>query len=134
MNAVQEDNAMSKKLKWKSSPKGKDYEGVKNFLTLLCSESDANKLIERLDEAEPIEHAGKDILRAAELPALSSEDPHVNKDLKDIQKGKALAPVLLIRGDLKKGHSLVVADGYHRVCASYIVDESAPISCRLVDL
>ena len=125
---------MSKTIKWKSSPKGKDYEGVKNFLTLLCSKGDADKLIERLDKADPIEHAGKDILRAAALPALSSQDPHVSKDLKDIQKGKALAPVLLIRGDLKKAHSLVIADGYHRVCASYIVDESSPISCRLVDL
>ncbi|HEX3422588.1 MAG TPA: hypothetical protein VHS33_04200 [Sphingomicrobium sp.] len=125
---------MSKKIKWKSSPKGKDYEGVRHFLTLLCSKTDADKLIERLDKAEPIEHDGKDILRAAGLPALSSEDPHVNRDLKDIQKGKALAPVLLIRGDLKKAHSLVIADGYHRVCASYIVDESSPVSCRLVEL
>lgn len=125
---------MSKKIKWKSSPKGKDFEGVKNFLTLLCSNKEADKLIELLEEADPIEHAAKDILRAAQLPALSSEDPHVNKDLKDIQEGKALAPVLLIRGDLKKAHSLVIADGYHRVCASYIVDEGSPISCRLVDL
>lgn len=125
---------MSKKIKWKSSPKGKDFEGVKLFLTLLCSDSQADKMIELLKKADPIEHAGKDILRAAQLPALSSEDPHVSKDLKDIQKGKALPPVLLIRGDLKKSHSLVIADGYHRVCASYIVDESSPISCRLVDL
>jgi len=125
---------MSKAIKWKSSPKGKDYDGVRSFLTLLCSDSDAKKLIGHLKKAKPIEHAGKDILRAAQLPALSSEDPHVSKDLKDIQKGKALAPVLLILGELRKAHSLVIADGYHRVCASYIVDESSPISCRLVDL
>lgn len=125
---------MSKKIKWKSSPEDKDYEGVKNFLTLLCSESDAEKLIKRLDNAEPIEHAGKDILRAAALPVLSAKDPRVSKDLKYIEKGKALAPVLLIRGDLKKEQSLVIADGYHRVCASYLVDESSPISCRLIEL
>lgn len=122
------------RIKWKTSPRNKDYEGVRSFLTLLCSQSDADELIRRLDEADPIERAGKDILRAAALPALNSEDPHVNEDLKDIQKGKALAPVLLIRGNLKKAHSLVIADGYHRVCASYIVDESSPISCRLVKL
>lgn len=125
---------MSKKIRWKSSPKGKDYEGVRDFLTLLCSAGDADKLIARLVEAEPIERAGKDLLRAAELPLLSEDDPHVSEDLKDIRKGKALAPVLLIRGDLKKAHSLVIADGYHRVCASYIVDEGSPISCRLVEL
>ena len=125
---------MSKKTRWKSSPKDKDYQGVRDFLTLLCSESAADKLIERLVEADPIERAGKDLLRAAELPLLSEEDPHVSEDLKDIRKGKALAPVLLIRGDLKKAHSLVIADGYHRVCASYIVDEGSPILCRLVEL
>lgn len=125
---------MSKKTKWKSNPKVKDYVGVKNFLTLLCSANEAEKLIKRLVEAEPTEHAGKDLLRAAELPLLNEDDPHVSEDLKDIKKGKALAPVLLIRGDLKKAHSLVIADGYHRICASYIVDESSPISCRLVDL
>jgi hypothetical protein len=125
---------MSKKIDWKSSPKPKDYEGVMDFLTLLCSKSDAATLIDRLDKAEPIERAGKDILRAAQLPLLGKDDPHVSDDLKDIRKGKALAPVLLIRGDLEKSHSLIIADGYHRVCASYITDESAPISCRLVDL
>lgn len=125
---------MPKKIKWKSSPKGKDYEGVKDFLTLLCSESDAEKLIDRLDKTVQIERAGKDLLRAAELPLLSEDDPHVSEDLKDIRKGKALAPVLLVRGDLKKSHSLVIADGYHRVCASYIIDEGSPIPCRLVEL
>jgi hypothetical protein len=25
-----------------------------------------------------------------------------------------------------------VADGYHRVCASYLTDENTPIPCRLV--
>lgn len=114
--------------------KGQGLRGGQKPPTLLCCESDTEKLIERLDKADPIEHAGKGILRAAGLPALSSEDPHVHKDLKDTQKGEALPPVLLIRGDLKKAHPLIIADGYHRVCASYILDENSPISCRLVDL
>jgi hypothetical protein len=54
-------------------------------------------------------------------------------DLKRIQKGKALAPVLLVRGDLGKGLPLVVADGYHRICAVCHFDESAPVRCRIVD-
>jgi len=125
---------MSKKIDWKSDPKAKDYKGVKDFLTLLCPESDADSLIDRMDKAEAIERAGKDLLRAAALPLLSEDDPHVAKDLKNVKKGKPLAPVLLIRGDLSKAHPLVIADGYHRICASYIVDESSPISCRLVDI
>jgi len=30
--------------------------------------------------------------------------------------------------------TLIVADGYHRICASYHLDEDADIPCRLVDL
>jgi hypothetical protein len=125
---------MPKKVKWRSAPKSKDYEGAKNFLTLLCSEGDADRLIKRLKQAEPIERAPKDLLRAAALPLLSEDNAHVSRDLKDVHAGKALPPVLLVRGDLKNSHRLVVADGYHRICASYHLDEERPVSCRIVDL
>ena len=34
----------------------------------------------------------------------------------------------------QEGAQVVVADGYHRICASYHIDEDADIRCRLVDL
>jgi hypothetical protein len=41
--------------------------------------------------------------------------------------------VLLVRGAFGSGVPLTVADGYHRICASYHLDENADIPCRLVD-
>jgi len=41
-------------------------------------------------------------------------------------------PPLLIRGDMSKGVPLIVADGYHRICAICYFDESAPIPFRMV--
>jgi hypothetical protein len=41
--------------------------------------------------------------------------------------------VLLVRGQLAHDVALTVADGYHRICASYALDENADIPCRLVD-
>ena len=41
-------------------------------------------------------------------------------------------PVLLVQGDSSRTISLVVADGYHRICAICYFDEDAPIVCRLV--
>jgi len=41
---------------------------------------------------------------------------------------------LLVRGDIASGRHLQIADGYHRVCASYHVDENTDIPCRLVAL
>ena len=36
--------------------------------------------------------------------------------------------------DRKQDIALQIADGYHRVCASYHLDENADIPCRIVDL
>jgi hypothetical protein len=45
-----------------------------------------------------------------------------------------LSPVLLVRGTLRPEVPLIVADGYHRICASYHLDEDADIPCRIADL
>jgi len=42
--------------------------------------------------------------------------------------------VLLVRGRLASSVPLTVADGYHRICASYHLDEDADIPCRVADL
>jgi hypothetical protein len=72
----------------------------------------------KLEWAEKGE-AEEDLLRAAHLPLLPSDESHVDADLKRIHKGKALAPALLVRGDIASGLPLIVADGYHRICAVF---------------
>jgi putative Mg2+ transporter-C (MgtC) family protein len=103
-------------LNWSESEEGQDFKAAFKFLSLLCSERKANALVESLRGAKVVDHAAKDLLRAAQLPLLPRDEPHVDDDLKRIQKGKPLAPVLLIRGDLASGLPLMVADGYHRIC------------------
>jgi hypothetical protein len=58
----------------------------------------------------------------------------VEEDLKRIHKGKPLVPVLLVRGDMAKGIPLIVADGYHRICAVCYYEESALVVCRLINM
>lgn len=126
---------MSKsELNWSESEEGQDFKAAFKFLSLLCSERKANALVESLRGAKLVEHAAKDLLRAAQLPLLPRDEPHVDDDLKRIQKGKPLAPVLLVRGDLASGLPLMVADGYHRICALVYFDESAPVRCRIADI
>mgnify|MGYP001097097390 FL=1 len=50
-----------------------------------------------------------------------------------MKKGKPLSPVLLVRGDLLRGVPAQIADGYHRVCASYHLDENTDIPCRIAN-
>ena len=61
----------------------------------------------------------KDLLRASCLQLLPRDNPHVSRDLKKIKKGTRLSPILAVRGDLNTGVAMQIADGYHRVCASY---------------
>jgi hypothetical protein len=59
------------------------------------------------------------------------DNPHVQADLARIHEPKALSPILLVRGELRAGVPLQIADGYHRVCASYHTDENTDIPCRI---
>jgi hypothetical protein len=56
----------------------------------------------------------------------------VRKDLDKVADGKQLSPVLLVRGNADKGLVLLIADGYHRICASHHIDENADVPSRLV--
>ena len=126
---------MSKpKLEWSEEGEAQDFDAAAKFLSLLCSDAKAKALVKSLRNSKLVEHAAKDLLRAAHLPLLPNDESHVDEDLKRIHKGKTLPPVLLIRGDIASGLPLIVADGYHRICAVCYFDESAPIPCRIADI
>jgi hypothetical protein len=120
-----------KRVRW-GAPAEKDFAAAHSFLSLVFAGADVSRQVGALRRAYPVVHAAKDLLRASGLSMLPREDPRVAADLKRISKGKALAPVLLVRGDLSCGLALVVADGYHRICAAYYFDEDAPINCLIV--
>ena len=119
---------------WKRKPEAEDYAGALNFLSLICPDIQCKKLVRALRKAKTIERAAKDLLRAANLPLLERDEPQVDDDLKKINKGKPLAPVLLVRGNMTEGAPLIVADGYHRICAICYYDENAPIPCRMASI
>ena len=87
---------MSKpKLKWAEKGEAEDFDAAVMFLSLLFPNSKAKALVRSLRDSKLIEHAAKDLLRAAHLPLLPSDKSHVSEDLKRIQKGKALAERVL---------------------------------------
>jgi hypothetical protein len=116
---------------WKRKPAVEDFAAAAAYLGLLCSPARVRALVTRLRRGEIVLHEAKDLLRASHLPLLPRSEPHVKQDLKRLQKGKPLSPVLLVRGDLGRGFPLLVADGYHRICAAYYRDENAAIACRV---
>jgi len=88
------------------------------------------KTVSALRKAKLSHFKAKDIFRASGLSLLGVSNSHVEKDRKKIQKGVFLSPLLLVRApELGK---VIVADGYHRLCAVYGVNEDALIPCQIV--
>ena len=113
---------------WQDQPEAQDYPAAENYLSLLVGRPVARKLAKALRKEIALEHfAAKDILRASGLTLLPADDPEVLADFAKVKDGKKLSPVLLIQGE-----PLWVADGYHRICTSYHLDEKVLVPCRIV--
>ena len=119
---------------WKDAPEKHDYPAAQDYLSLLLPDVACRKLVTALRKAPTVQYKAKDLLRASQLPLLPRENAHVSADLRKIKKDQKLSPVLLIRGNAVLGVPLVVADGYHRICASWYRDENVAIACRIADM
>ena len=113
---------------WTDSPEAEDFAAASSYLSLLVGVEAAAKLAKALRKERSLRHyAAKDILRAANLALLPPDDSEVVADFKKVKLGDKLSPVLLVQGV-----PLWVADGYHRICASYHLDEKTEVPCRVV--
>ena len=126
--------ARKTRVKWADVPAEHDYPAAASYLRLLAAADTVEALTTQLSQVQTVQQHAKDILRAAGLPLLPADDPEVAKDLQKVASGVPLSPILLVRGDLAAGHHLQVADGYHRVCASYHLSEDTEIPCRIAAL
>jgi hypothetical protein len=119
-------------VKWLDEPESHDYDAAADYLSMIAETDRVEKTVAALRDAKPIYRKAKDILRAARLALLPENNAHVRSDLAKISDDKKLSPILLVRGAATGSMPLEIADGYHRVCASYITDENTDIPCRLV--
>jgi hypothetical protein len=124
---------MKREEHWQPDSDPHDFPAAADYLLMLSPVTVVDELVARLRKAALIHHKAKDLLRASRLPLLPAKDPEVARDLKKVAHGERLSPVLLVRGDRALNVPLTVADGYHRICASYHLAESERIACRIVD-
>jgi len=118
-----------RKIRWLDEPQPENYPAALAYLTLIFEAKRAKALVKQLGGEDVIEFKAKDIFRASGLSLLGVSNAHVERDLRKIRAGKALSPLLLVRvpGIAK----VVVADGYHRLCAVYSLDEDAVVPCKI---
>jgi len=117
---------------WRARPEKDDLAAALQYLRLQFTHATANRIVQRARSARCIDHIAKDLLRACNLPLLPADDVHVAADLKRIHKSKPLSPIVLVQGDLTRGRPLVIADGYHRLCAACHANEDAPVAAVMV--
>jgi len=124
------DMSNESKIEWLSEPEDHDYPAASSFLSLIYDKQTVAKLLQQLRRASITSFKAKDIFRASGLSLLGISNYHVELDRKKIKDGKRLAPLLLVRN--KPNGKVIVADGYHRLCAVYSFDEDALIPCKIV--
>jgi hypothetical protein len=118
------------KVRWLPDVEAHDFPAARSYLGLIYDRRKVGDMVARLRAAPVVQFKAKDIFRASRLPLLGVGNSHVEKDRIRIRKGQGLAPLLLVRDE--PNGAVVIADGYHRLCAVYEVDEDALICCRII--
>jgi hypothetical protein len=117
------------KIKWLDRPQKHDYPAAESYLSLIMDEATAKIASEALEHASMASFPAKDIFRSSGLSLLGVSNSHVEKDRARIIREEKLSPLLLYRD--KTNGRLIIADGYHRLCAVYKFDEDAIIPCKI---
>ena len=117
-------------INWLPDVEEHDYPAAESYLGLIYPEDRVAEIIAKLRIAPIVQFKAKDIFRASQLSLLGISNSRVEKDRTKIMEGKSLSPLLLVR-DPQNG-KVVIADGYHRMCALYGFDEDALVRCKIV--
>lgn len=120
---------MSKSIKWLRKPRKKDYTAARRYLKLVLGPKTARSLAGQLRRANVKEMPARDLLRASRTPMSEVRAFDWESQNKDIKKGRRLAPILLVFG-VRDG-TLLVADGFHRLCAVFAYDQDATVRFKI---
>ena len=118
------------KVKWLDNPEDHDYPAAISYLSLIFTEVEATRISSSLKKASIKKFKAKDIFRASKLSLLGISNSHVTKNIKKIKLGNKMSPLLLVRETING--NVIIADGYHRMCAVYHFNEDELIPCKIV--
>lgn len=123
---------MTKKsqLQWLDEPAEDNYTAAETFLQLLYAPKQARALAKKLRRAPISEFAARDIVRAAAIPFSEIRAFDWTKQQALIARGMPLSPILIVRQD--NGGHLLIADGFHRLCAVFAHEQDVAMRCKVV--
>lgn len=116
-----------KAVKWAKKPTAMELRAAGTYLSLLYPPPHCKKTEARLGRAGIATYKASDIFRAS---GVKFSAQGVGAERKKMRSGKEISPLLLVRdGALGK---VIIADGYHRLCAVYEIDEDIEVPCSIV--
>ena len=114
---------------WQDDANPDDYEAAGHYLALVDIQKNIDKTLADLRAGAIVEYKATDLLRAAQLIVPKADDRPTREQIKKIKHGEPVSPVLLVRvPSLRK---VIVADGFHRICAAYRIDPDVVLHCKL---
>ena len=121
----------NKEIAWMADVAEHNYPSADSYLSLIFDPLTASGLITNLGlKHNPIvKFKARDIFRASGLPLLGISQHQIERNLKKIKRGESLSPILLIRDTEQR--KVIVADGYHRLCAVYHHNDNLEIPCKI---
>ena len=116
-------------VKWLPDASEDDYAAAGAYLALIKPPDNVAKMVAKLKTAKVEEYKATDLFRASRVELPEEDDRPCRKEIKKIRNGEVIAPVLLVRD---AAHStVIIADGYHRVCAAFRIDPDVILHCKI---
>jgi hypothetical protein len=119
-------------IKWLDDPAEHNYPSAQSYLSLIINTVKSETLVIYLKSAKITMFKARDIFRASGLPLLGISQHQIEHNLKKIKNGEQLSPILLVRDT--EHRKVIVADGYHRLCAVYHHNDNMEIPCKIVSV
>ena len=114
---------------WQDDANPDDYEAAGHYLALVDNQKNIDKTLADLKAGTIVEYKATDLLRAAQLIVPKADDRPTREQIKKIKHGEPVSPVLLVRVPALR--KVIVADGFHRICAAYRIDPDVMLHCKL---
>ena len=114
---------------WLDDANPSDYEAAAHYLALVDAQKNIDKTMTDLKAGAIVEYKATDLLRAAQLTVPKADDRPTREQIKKIGRGEPVSPVLIVRVPALK--KVIVADGFHRICAAYRIDPDVMLHCKL---
>jgi hypothetical protein len=123
----------NKEIKWLDEPAEHNYPSAESYLSLIIEPDKVKVLVDYLKvNKQIIKFKARDIFRASGLPLLGISQHQIDHNLKRIKDGEKLSPILLIRDSVNR--RVIIADGYHRLCAVYHHNDNMEIPCKIIHI